>query len=650
MKKAQFKTIPPRYHMDAAEDITCDFMADAFVVSDILVIDFYRKAADGWNIRFRTLIDRKEFWNFDYKDNTWNSMKLDSMLSEKGFDVYRYGTEHNLYISRTSRKEADEYIKRIGGYVFGGFISTIESKENTLAYEKRMDAEERKAFRIQEKMRDVPQVPEDFEDFIRNQVYNSDHFMYYDKKEAYCTRCGSSTERTKDMKHNGISNCLACGEKVRFKSVGRMSEHDERKEALLIQKWKGEVILRYFKCSLKSENGHKESLQYTESVRTYHDGEIKWYKKRYIQYRGIMGDMYWDDKMNPWHQIAYGVKTVLYPGNIEDIADTHDLFIRLPAKELADEGVTLQWKYMLMGQQLQNEIFEKLYKAGLTRLAIEYIRNIHGMRTNYTQRELKKLLLISKPMMQYMQKNNSGKKVLEVLQDAFKDNCGLNDSEIFELAENGILVSELKAISEKNKLIKMFHYLQNVKGYNSLRSNYQHYYDYVTMATSMNYNFDNGTVRYPKDLKAAHDKATSEFYEEETDKKKQKAMRENQKIKLWAEELETRYGFENKEYLIVPPKNAGEIIEEGRRLHHCVGGDNYLRNHNNGFAFILFMRKKDAPMEPYYTLEIDPKDNRIKQYYGKNDKKPDKKAVDDFLKVWKQVVYRRNETKLAAGL
>ncbi len=644
MKKAQFKTIPPRYDMTTAKmDIDCEFMADAFVVSSILVADFYRMTDEGWKISFRTLIDSKEFWNLDYKDNTWNGMKIKGMLSEKGFDTY-------LYISKKARKEADEYIKRIGGCIYKEFIFMLENKEDTLAYKKRMNAEERKAFRIQEKMREVPEVPDNFEDFIRNQVYNSDHFMYYDKKEAYCTRCGNRTEKTKDMKHNQISNCLICGKKVRFKSVGRMSEHDERKEALLIQKWKGEIILRYFNCSLKSENGHKESLQYTESVRTYHEKKIQWYKKRYIQYRGITGHMYWDDKMSSWHPIAYGVKAVLYAGNIEEIADTHDLLMRLPVKELADEGVALHWKNMLRGQELQNEIFEKLYKAGLTRLAIEYIRNTHGMRVNYNQRELKKLLSVSKPMMQYMQKHNSGKKVLEVLQDAFQNNAGLNNMEIFELAENGVLVSELQEISEKNKLIKMLHYLQHVKGYQSLRSSYQHYADYVSMAASMNYDFDNGTVRYPKDLREAHDKVISEFYEEETDKKKQKAMRENPKIKLWVEELRTRYGFENKEYLIVPPKNAGEIIEEGRRLHHCVGGDNYLCNHNNGVAFILFMRKKEAPMEPYYTLEIDPKDNRIKQYYGKNDKKPDKEAVDAFLKIWKSVVNRREKTKMEVAV
>lgn len=644
MKKAQFKTIPPRYDMTTAKmDINCDFIADAFVVSSILVIDFYRMTDEGWKISFRTLIDSKEFWNLDYKDNTWNGMKIKSMLSEKGFDTYPY-------ISKKARKEADEYIKCIGGCIYKEFIYMLESKEDTLAYEQRMNAEERKAFRIQEKMRDVPEVPDDFEDFIRDQVYNSDHFMYYDKKEAYCTRCGSRTEKTKDMKHNKISNCLVCGEKVRFKSVGRMSEHDERKETLLIQKWKGEVILRYFNCSLKSENGHKESLQYTESVRTYHEKNIQWYKKRYIQYRGITGHMYWNDKMSSWHQVVYGVKAVLYAGNIEEIVDTHDLLARLPVKDLAEEGVTLHWKDMIRGQELQNEIFEKLYKAGLTRLAIEYIRNTHGMRVDYNQRELKKLLSVSKPMMQYMQKHNSGKKVLEVLQDAFQNNAGLNNMEIFELAENGILVSELQKISEKKKLIKMLHYLQHVKGYQSLRSSYQHYADYIIMATSMNYDFDNGTVRYPKDLKAAHDKVISEFYEKETDKKKQKAMRENPKIKLWVEELRTRYGFENKEYLIVPPKNAGEIIEEGRRLHHCVGGDNYICNHNNGVAFILFMRKKEAPMEPYYTLEIDPKDNRIKQYYGKNDKKPDKEAVDSFLKIWKSVVNQREKTKVEVAV
>lgn len=53
---------------------------------------------------------------------------------------------------------------------------------------------------------------------------------------------------------------------------------------------------------------------------------------------------------------------------------------------------------------------------------------------------------------------------------------------------------------------------------------------------------------------------------------------------------------------------------------------------------------------PYYTLEIDPETDGILQYYGLNDKKPDKRKVDIFLKKWKEAVKRKKKKlQKAAG-
>lgn len=649
MKKAQFKNINPKYYGKKVGKKEQSFMADAFVQDDILAIDFYVAKGNTWDICFRTLINEKEYWNWDYENNTWNEINIDGMLEKMFYRHDRGKNKNHICFSNEVKTVINRYLEQIGGCIYSDIVTSVRYKQNSIAYEKRMTAEERKFVRIQEKMKDVPDVPKDFRRFIEDKVYKDDHLMYFGKKDAYCSKCGSSTEKTKDMKHNLVGKCPVCKKRVRYKSVGKMAEHDERKEVLLIQRKDENIILRYFKCSLKSTHISKESLQYSESIRTYHRNDIEWYVDRYVCYVDMFGNTYWRDSMDPWHQVSYGTKTILYPYNIETVETQSFALQHMPLKELAEESITLPWKDILRGRRLQTGIFEKMYKAGLKKLSVEYIRNTYGVDTNYTQRELKKLLLISKPMLQYMQKNNSGKEVLKVLQDAFKNNHGLNDAEIFELAEAGIKVSELAKVSENKKIIKLFHYLQKGKWYASLRTKYQHYEDYMSMGKSLGLDFNNGTVRYPKDLKAAHDKTLVDFYDDETDKKKQKAMRDNPQIRAWCEQLQSIYGFCDAKYLIIPPKNAGEIIEEGRQLHHCVGGDNYLRKHNNGTTFILFMRKADNPQIPYYTIEIDPKDNRIMQYYGKNDKKPDKEMVDDFLAKWKKQLKQKKDVKALAG-
>ena len=65
-------------------------------------------------------------------------------------------------------------------------------------------------------------------------------------------------------------------------------------------------------------------------------------------------------------------------------------------------------------------------------------------------------------------------------------------------------------------------------------------------------------------------------------------------------------------------------------LHHCVGGDSYLGKHNSGETYILMLRFKDMPETPYITVEIDRMD-RIVQWYGKHDKKPDEANMKKWI-------------------
>ena len=68
---------------------------------------------------------------------------------------------------------------------------------------------------------------------------------------------------------------------------------------------------------------------------------------------------------------------------------------------------------------------------------------------------------------------------------------------------------------------------------------------------------------------------------------------------------------------------------EGRLLHHCVGGDNYLGKHNRGDSYILMLRAQEDPDVPYITVEIQ--NSRIQQWYGEYDKKPDRERIEAWL-------------------
>ena len=52
--------------------------------------------------------------------------------------------------------------------------------------------------------------------------------------------------------------------------------------------------------------------------------------------------------------------------------------------------------------------------------------------------------------------------------------------------------------------------------------------------------------------------------------------------------------------------------------------------HAEGSSYILFLRKKETPDIPYYTIEIE--GTEIVQWYGIKDTKPDKCLVEGWLK------------------
>ena len=95
--------------------------------------------------------------------------------------------------------------------------------------------------------------------------------------------------------------------------------------------------------------------------------------------------------------------------------------------------------------------------------------------------------------------------------------------------------------------------------------------------------------------------------------------------------LRSKYLYEDDGYLIRPARSAAEIVEEGRMLHHCVGGNGYLGKHNDGESYILMLRSKKDPETPYITVEIAGNRPEILQWYGANDKKPDEKNMKNGL-------------------
>ena len=160
------------------------------------------------------------------------------------------------------------------------------------------------------------------------------------------------------------------------------------------------------------------------------------------------------------------------------------------------------------------------------------------------------------------------------------------------------------------------------------------YTDYLSMRVNLGYDLNNAVYQQPRNLEAAHNKMVMETNKEEMDKRLNEVAERYPEIRHIYRKLRNKYFYEDDSYIIRPARSAEEIVMEGRMLHHCVGGNNYLKKHNTGKTYILVLRFKAEPDIPYITVEVDAKKSSIIQWYGDRDGKPDEDNMQSWLDTW----------------
>lgn len=157
--------------------------------------------------------------------------------------------------------------------------------------------------------------------------------------------------------------------------------------------------------------------------------------------------------------------------------------------------------------------------------------------------------------------------------------------------------------------------------------------DYWRMAQRTGMDLDDPVVRWPKELRRAHDTAmqTQKLLEAECRSQDFAAMSLRLEGLCW----------EHDGICIRPARSERELIEEGKTLHHCVGG--YGPQHIEGRC-IFFIRHTRRPERSWYTLNVDMKSKHILQNHGYKNEQVDGKTlkipqrVQEFVALWKEQV------------
>ncbi len=187
--------------------------------------------------------------------------------------------------------------------------------------------------------------------------------------------------------------------------------------------------------------------------------------------------------------------------------------------------------------------------------------------------------------------------------------------------ENYLHYSQIKQLPKEVNLTKFQHWFMR-KG-----ERFSYYIDYLHMLEELNTPFTDD-VLYPENLQTAHDNAvnTLNLLKREVDEKQY----QERKKQLKALEAEID------DFLFLTPNSLHEIVQEGSHLHHCVGSQHYLEEHTKGKTTIVFVRRKEQPDIPYFTLEY--REKRVTQVQGKYNRQRVPEEVEEAIEQWQMEI------------
>lgn len=503
-------------------------------------------------------------------------------------------------------------------------------------------------------------IPTDIEDYVRKKVFTKHRYIFYKRHgkqiEGVCSYCHSIVSLAAGgHKHNDEVRCPHCHKKVTLKAAGKVHDIQQTTFFVIINKIStGLMLRRFYSCSRITHTENiiaQEKITISEDARAFipfngtkskHytpmcEGEEKVW--RYVEER----DHYWYSGGTtttpafwfPLYQKGLTQELRGTPFEYSGLKEAAKGMTRINGREIDPETYLFRWK--------MEPMLEALVKAKLFTLAWDVcygswrISSVSLSSSKFAtkqDRRLHKLLNVRKSDIKVIRTYDFNHDQLNIYRLVMGESDAIEWVKLAKMKSDtsdskkpaaAYLYPKLKECIGKFgiKVARrvVFEYLpkQRRKSTDSIEDLLYDWLDYTDECRELQYNMEDTMVLYPKNMLHSHS-ITSRKIE------KQKTMVVDKQIRHRYKSDRRQYEYRSGDYMVMLPRNQTDLINEGKRLCHCVG--RYGERVASGSTTILFIRRRNEPSVPFVTAEFS--QGRVVQIRACKNSTPDKDTLRFF--------------------
>lgn len=647
-KKLVKKYIRGNHHTDRAfmniYAVTLDsiphVIADIYIISCEEILQEERMPAFRWVFDGENAgtvkLNRRRVWTDAYLQKLIRNDNSSWYGELEGYVLFHHHTEEaKRHLDEWTEKwKAERYFYNPKGNVIRSIEELIEAVK-TKKSDRKNELERLRRQKQWEQLEDLNAISR----WVNLRL--PQYLIYRQKRNhghAFCTSCGRNWNYQKEAEYpqgaewyrmNETFRCPRCGVAVTAKPAGRYQQIKDVVNIIYIQHTETGIAVRFEEAVRTTDwdsimdIGNVRFRYFTVKVYYLHEREKLKNKRRKLMQK-IRNDQIRINKNGIW----------LYTANLKQATEGTVwgyMDLQLLQKK-RDWGETIAYVLNL----LRYPGYEALYKCGFWHLLHSAAWTGNDGPLHPQCRKLHEVLGIPRQRLHWLRgvvkTENVSMTMLRFMQH--EEEYGQLTAEqlqwINSRREPGVLMQILRYTG---RYTRTFNYLQ--KGNSDVT-----WRDYLQMAERAGRDMSDDIVLYPKKLKEMHDRLTGEINRERLRTEREALDKEYAHIEEMEERVNRIFGYESEDLIIRAPHTAHEIMEEGQALHHCVYANGYHKRMNQEKTFILFLRKKQCPEIPFYTLEVYPNGN-LSQCYGEYDRKPEWNTVEPFIKRYKKTLSKK---------